>query len=98
MVLSGHAASACPDSATIRFRANELQRDPIVSTRTLALKEERQVINRVNDDIDGAIIVKVTESGTAAHQLLREGRACPVGDIFELAIAQIVVQDHRHPE
>src|SRR5206468_2029253 len=63
-----NAPQARANAAAIRFHANRADFDPIVTSARIATQKLRIIVYRVDDHIDVAVVVKISES--AATEIL----------------------------
>jgi len=73
-VISRCTLDAGTDGTTIRFGSHQFQFDPIIAIGG-ALQEAGNIVNGVDQDVHGPIIVKVTEGAPTAYQLRVKNRS-----------------------
>src|SRR5439155_1386831 len=76
-----------------RLRAGQLDQDPMVCGPRRLFKERRSLILIVDQHLDEAVVVVITECRAPRGMALDEPRAGVLRDIRELAVAQIPIQD-----
>src|SRR5262249_31178663 len=80
------------DTRTIRLHADGLHLDPVRLHRLVASQKLWRVVDTVDEHIDIAIVIEVSERAAAARDLLQDPRSALHGNVCEFAVSQIAVQ------
>src|SRR5436309_15059193 len=73
-----NAPQARANAAAIRFHANRADFDPIVTSARIATQKLRIIVYRVDDHIDVAVVVKISESAATGSDRLGDARSEPI--------------------
>src|SRR3989442_370190 len=80
------------DAAAIRFGADGFDFDPIVARTRVATQKLRVIVDGVDHHVEVAVIVKVAEGAAARRDRGGDSRSSVVGNVFETAVAEILVE------
>src|SRR5437870_5394221 len=86
-----NAPQARANAAAIRFHANRADFDPIVTSARIATQKLRIIVYRVDDHIDVAVVVKISESAATGSDRLGDARSALHRDILEAAVSQVSI-------
>src|SRR5690349_2001684 len=75
-VVTRSAFDAGAYAAAIRFDTDQFHRDPVVCSGPLAMQERGSGVHVVDEDVDGAIVIEVTERDTSAGGWLSYRGSC----------------------
>ena len=87
-----NAPQARANAAAIRFHANRADFDPIVTSARIATQKLRIIVYRVDDHIDVAVVVKISESAATGSDRLGDARSALHRDILEAAVSQVSIE------
>ncbi len=73
------------DPVPVARASNGVHKQPVIAVAPLVEQDESGPVVAINSDVDGAVIVQVTEGRPPGLQRLMEGCAALRGDIIELA-------------
>src|SRR5215472_1312397 len=80
------------DAGAVGFYADRLDPDPIVLERAVAAKKLRDIVHAIDQNIERAIVVEITDGAAAPGHLFESTWASFEADIGEMPVAQILVQ------
>src|SRR2546429_8460333 len=89
-----NAPQARANAAVIRFHANRADFDPIVTSARIATQKLRIIVYRVDDHIDVAVVVKISESAATGSDRLGDARPPLHRDILATAGSQVSIEQH----
>src|SRR5207302_7728664 len=87
-----NAPQARANAAAIRFHANRADFDPIVTSARIATQKLRIIVYRVDDHIDVAVVVKISESAATGSDRLGDAGPALHRDILEAAVSQVSIE------
>src|SRR5262249_7628065 len=91
-VTGRRAINPRPDTRTIRFHPDGLHLHPVRLHRLMAAKKLWHIVDAVDEHIDIAIIIEVSERAAAARDFFQDPRSAFHGNVREFAVSQIPVQ------
>src|SRR5262249_24565886 len=65
---------------------------PIISSSRFTAQELRVIVHRVDNHVDVAVVIKISESASTGCDRLRDARSALHRDIFEASVSQIAIQ------
>src|SRR5579885_1403246 len=92
---AGYNAHARANRRSIALRSNQLDLDPVLRIAPVIAEQRRNVIHVQNKRVNVAVIVVVTERRAAARKALGDARSHLRGNVLELYLAQIPVNEAR---
>src|SRR5216117_1792493 len=90
---SGYHAHARADGAAIRFRADALDLQPVVSRTRIIAEERGRLVHVDYGDINVSIVVEVAEGRAAAGARFLHRRPAYRGNIRKAAVAEVLIQN-----
>src|SRR5262245_36787377 len=81
------------NAVTVRFRADEFDRNPVVIRRRIRPQQNRKIVDRVDHDVDVAIVVEIAERASATGSRFDKRPADLLGDVFERALTLVLIED-----
>ena len=90
-MVASYDANAGADRGAIALGADQLDLDPVLLVAAVVAQQRRHIVHVQNERVDVAIVVVVAESGAAAGEAFADARSHRRGHVFELAIAQVLV-------
>src|SRR5256885_7519819 len=85
-------SDAGTDSTAVGFCADGADFDPIVFVGGVAADELRRSVDTIDDEVEIAVVVEITEGTAARGSRSRNSSAGVERDVFEVAVAQIAIE------
>src|SRR5436190_23101647 len=92
-----NAPQARANAAAIRFHANRADFDPIVTSARIATQKLRIIVYRVDDHIDVAVVVKISDSAAPAGDPVGDAGAALFRDVREAAVSLVTIEQLALP-
>ena len=83
------------DGGAIALGSNQLDLDPVLLVAAVVVKQRRQVVHVQNQHVHAAVVVVIAECCTAAGETRADSGSHLRGNIFESAVAEILVHQPR---
>ena len=89
---AGYASDARADAAAVGLGADGPHFNPVVGEFGVATKKLREVVYRVDDNVDVAVVVEVAEGAAAACGRIGDSRTNLERNIREVAVAEVAIE------